>query len=48
MGLGSFVLLPTDGWKANQINRVAVGPLTSRTSVASELSRVVWAAPQGK
>lgn len=51
MGIGSFAgpeVSPTDGWRAGQFNRVAVAPVTNRTAVASELSRVVWAAPQGK
>lgn len=39
---------PTDGWRAGQFNRVSVAPATNRTAVASELSRVVWAHPQGK
>ncbi len=39
---------PTDGWRAGQFNRVAVAPATNRTVIAPELSRVVWANPQGK
>jgi hypothetical protein len=51
MGLGSFAgpeVAATDGWRSGQFNRVSVAPATNRTSVAGELSRVVWAAPQGK
>ena len=40
--------VPTDGWRSGQFNRVAVGSETNRTAVAGELSRVVWAHPQGK
>lgn len=48
-GLGSFAgAAPTDGWRSNQFNRVSVATATNRTAVAGELSRVVWAAPQGK
>lgn len=39
---------PTDGWRSGQFNRVAVALPTNRTAVAGELSRVVWASPQGK
>ena len=51
MGLGSFAgpeVSPTEGWRAGQFNRVAVATETNRTAVAGELSRVVWAHPQGK
>jgi len=51
MGFGSFSgpeVAPTDGWRAGQFNRVAVGTATNRTAVAGEISRVVWAQPQGK
>ena len=39
---------PTDGWRSGQFNRVSVATATNRTAVAGELSRVVWAHPQGK
>jgi len=45
---GAADAAPTDGWRSGQFNRVAVGTETNRTAVASELSRVVWAHPQGK
>ncbi len=38
----------TDGWRSCEFNRVAVATAVSSTVVACELSRVVWAKPQGK
>lgn len=50
MGIGSFegTTAPTDGWRSGQLNRVSVATATNRTAIAGELSRVVWAHPQGK
>lgn len=47
-GAGAETVAPTDGWRSGQLNRVSVATATNRTSVAGELSRVVWASPQGK
>lgn len=47
-GAAAAADVPTDGWRATQFNRVSVATATNRTAVAGELSRVVWAHPQGK
>jgi len=47
-GAGQAPDVPTDGWRSGQFNRVSVATETNRTAVAGELSRVVWASPQGK